>query len=89
VFYVGLLLSGTSIDTARQQGLLIGAISEGSVWQLPFADLLQADWGAVVGQAGNILVILGLTVITLLMNVSGLELVLKREMDFNRELRLA
>ncbi|MBZ0286962.1 MAG: STAS domain-containing protein, partial [Anaerolineae bacterium] len=51
--------------------------------------LRLADWGKVLGQAGNVGTIMLLAAINLLLNVSGLELALRKDLDLNRELRAA
>jgi SulP family sulfate permease len=88
-FYLGLLISGTSIESAIARGLLIGQVSDAGIWQPPVGELTRADWGAVLGQSGSIAAILGLTAVTLLLNVSGIEVALRREISFDRELRLS
>ncbi|MCA0455919.1 MAG: cyclic nucleotide-binding domain-containing protein [Chloroflexi bacterium] len=88
IFYLGLLVTGTSINEAIQRGLLLGDIGGAAVWHpLPLADLAQADWSAVLGQSSTIGTILALTAISLLLNISSLELALRRDMNLNRELQ--
>lgn len=89
LFYLVLLLTGTSIDEATRRGLLLGQIGDSAVWHpLPLTDLTQANWGALFSQAGTIGTILALAAISLLLNVSGLELALRRDIDLNHELQL-
>lgn len=89
VFYLVLLVTGTSIDAATQRGMLLGDVGSTAIWSpLPLAEITQADWGAVLGQVGSIGAVLALTGITLLLNVSGLELVLRHDIDLNRELQV-
>jgi SulP family sulfate permease len=79
-----------SVTQAAERGLVLGAIE-----QLDAQNLLQleiwahADWAVVLGQAGNISVILFLEALTLLLQISGLEIALHRDIDLNRELRVA
>ncbi|MBL8166152.1 MAG: SulP family inorganic anion transporter, partial [Anaerolineae bacterium] len=48
LFYVVLLFSGTSIEQAIANGLLLGNLGDRSIWQpLPLGELTQADWGAI------------------------------------------
>src|SRR5207253_5094915 len=46
-----------------------------------------ADWGAVLGQVGGIATTVFVAVLAALFNVSGIELMLRRDFDTNRELR--
>ena len=88
VFYLGLLITGTSLAEAVQRGLLLGDIGGSAAWSpLPLNDLAQADWGAILGQSSTIGTILILTAISLLLNISGLELALHRDINLNRELQ--
>lgn len=90
VFFALLIISGISIEQAAERGLLLGNVGSQISWQpLPLPDLAQANWAAIIGQAGNIGAIIILTTISLLLNVSGLELTLRQNMDLNHELRTA
>jgi sulfate permease, SulP family len=90
VFYVLLVISSTSVTTATEIGLLLGDIGDQAMWNpLPLNDLRMADWSAILGQAGSIGTVVVLTAIALLLNVSGLELILREDIDLNRELRSA
>ena len=90
VFFVLLLVGGISVEGAMERGLLLGQMGSAAAWQpLPLGELRGADWGALLGQAGNIGTIVLLAAINLLLNVSGIELALRKDMDLNRELRAA
>jgi len=86
-FYLGLLVSGTSIDQATEMGLLFkGGNSAG--WNPLNLDIFQnADWGEILGQIGNIAVLAGMTLIALLLSVSAIELSIGRDLNLNRELK--
>ena len=89
-FYLTLPVVGISFSQAMERGLLMGDISISGAWQsIIFDNLRIADWPAIIGQSGNIAVILLISVVSLLLNASALELVLNREADLNRELRVA
>ena len=90
VFYVALLATGTSIKSATDHGLLLGMVSGQANWQ-PFAvrELLTANWPAILSQSGNIATVLVLSVVSLLLNASALELAIRQDIDLNRELRAA
>ncbi len=90
VFYLALLVTGTSVAEATDRGLLLGEISGQASWQpLSLGNLLAADWAAILGQSGNIAIILVIGVVSLLLNASALELAFRRDADLNRELRVA
>ncbi|UCC89731.1 MAG: SulP family inorganic anion transporter, partial [Anaerolineales bacterium] len=90
VFYLALLVVGLSIDDAVDQGVLLGEVSGVAIWQpLIPANLLAANWAAILGQGGNIAIVLVLSVVSLLLNASALELAIRQDVDLNRELRAA
>src|SRR5205085_6082885 len=70
------------------QGWLLGPFSGAGLWQFPLSvdRLAQTNWSTIAGQAGNIAPILVISVIGLLLNASGLELIVKRDIDLNHEL---
>jgi SulP family sulfate permease len=90
VFYLLLWLTGTPVAEASAQGWLLGPFPEGALWQPPELSLLkQADWSTVLSQGGSVGTILIVSVVSLLLNASGLELTIRRDIDLNHELRSA
>ena len=89
LFYLALLVTGTSIQDAVNQGLLLGRVSGEATWQpLAPGNLLAANWAAILGQSGNIGIILILSVVSLLLNASAIELAMRQDVDLNRELQV-
>ncbi len=86
-FYLGLLVSGTSINQATEMGLLFeGGNSAG--WSPLNLEIFRfADWGEILGQIGNIGVLAGMSLIALLLNLSAIELSIGRDLSLNRELK--
>ena len=91
LFYLVLPALGLSIDEAANRGLLLGPAASAEVsWQpLTPANLILANWPAILGQGGTIAVVLMLSVVSLLLNASGIELAIRRDVELNRELRVA
>jgi SulP family sulfate permease len=90
LFYLALLVTNTSLQSATEHGLLLGAASGEAVWQpLVLKNLLAANWAAILSQGGNIAVLLILSVVSLLLNASALELSTRQDIDLNRELQAA
>jgi SulP family sulfate permease len=88
LFYLMVWLVGAPVEEVRAQGWLIGSLHETRLdIPLSAASLTQIDWGLILTQAGRIGTILILSCISLLLNASGLELVVRREIDLNRELK--
>jgi SulP family sulfate permease len=90
VFYLILWLTQTPLATAENMGLLFGNFPEGGLWRpLHWSTVAQVNWPLIASQAGNIATIGLLSVIALLLNISGIELATKQDIDLNQELRSA
>jgi sulfate permease, SulP family len=90
VYYVALLITGTSIPAATARGMLLGQAVGKVAWH-PFTpgDLPAVNWAAILGQGGNIAIVLILSVVSLLLNASALELATRQDIQLNRELKAA
>jgi sulfate permease, SulP family len=87
LFAIGMLVTGSSIESAREGRWLLGPL-ESARWQpWTLRALSGADWSAVLGQWAGIATAVFVAVIAVLFNVSGTEVVLHRDLDTNRELR--
>jgi SulP family sulfate permease len=87
IFYFGLLVSGTTVDEATEMGLLFEAGDSAKWSPLNLEIFLNADWGEILGQIGNIAVLAGMTLIALLLSVSAIELSIGKDLNLNRELK--
>jgi SulP family sulfate permease len=84
-FYLCLWLSGTTMDAARAQGLLMTPIeTSGGAW---WPSLAVAPWQTLIGEWRDFLAMLVVVIVTILLNAAGLELATQREVDLDRELR--
>ncbi len=87
-FYAVLWLLGLDLDAAEGQGLLLGPFAgsgflEGVSPALP----LQAHWDMILQQAPTVIAIAGMALLGVLINSSGIEMALSRELDLERELK--
>ncbi|MHB8111686.1 MAG: SulP family inorganic anion transporter [Syntrophorhabdaceae bacterium] len=87
LFYLVAAIAGIPLSEVRAQGWVIGSFEGRGDLSFSMASFSQVDWSLVAEQTGRILTILILSCISLLLNASGLELVVKEEVDLNRELR--
>jgi sulfate permease, SulP family len=86
-FVIGVFLTGSSIETAREEGWLLGPL-DGTLWRTwTLRAVAEADWLAVLGQWAAIVTAVSVAAIAILFNVGGAERVLDRDLDTNRELR--
>ncbi|MBC8096289.1 MAG: SulP family inorganic anion transporter, partial [Akkermansiaceae bacterium] len=91
LFYFILIASGSTVAEARTNGWL-PAVQSGSNLHLRFWDfsqLREIQWASVPSVWGLVGTVLLTAVISILLNSSGLELVVHQEIDLNRELRAA
>jgi len=90
LFYLSLLVTGTTFHRATELGLLLGVVSGDAIWRPPIMEnLLAVNWSAILGQSGNIAITIILSMVGLLLNVSALELVIRKDVNLNRELQSA
>jgi SulP family sulfate permease len=87
VFYVLMRISGFSINEMREMGWLLGPFPQGALWKpLDLSLLAQVDWNAIFSQSSNISAIAVISLVSLLLNASALELIAQKDVDLNREL---
>jgi SulP family sulfate permease len=90
LFYIALALAGISISQAAELGWLLGPFKQKALFQpLTFSSLAQVDWSAILSQVDKIGAVIVLSLISLLLNVSALEVAVKEDIDMNRELQSA
>ena len=90
LFYGILLATGTSIPEASARGLLLGPFPSGTFYQPLTPSLLQqVNWAAILAQADKIVTILVLCLIGILLNISTLEIAVRKDIDLDREVLTA
>lgn len=90
LFYAVLLILGISADEARADGWLLGPFPPSGAWKpVAFTALSHAHWPVILSQTGNLATILLIAVISVLLNSGALELVVKKDIDLNRELKVS
>jgi SulP family sulfate permease len=88
LFALGMLLTGSTIETAKQGRWLLGPFESTRLWEpWTYRAIGEADWSAVLGEWPGIATAVFVALIGLLLNVSGSEILLRRDLDSNRELR--
>ena len=88
VFYLVAFLRGAGPAELSAGGWLLGPFPSGGIWRpIGPAEWAQVEWSAVWPQLPNLLAVVGISAIALLLNATGLELSLRRDLDLNREMR--
>ena len=87
-FYALVALTRTPLADLRAGNWLFASTGPVSPWQFPLQPslLAQVDWAVLAGQLPAVLPVALISVIALLLNTSGLELIVKKDLDLNREL---
>ena len=90
LFQIGVYFSGLDADALTRLGWLIPLPDSTSLWPpMGQAGFELIDWRAIGEQWMIILTLPALSALALLMNAGGLELALRRDIDLDRELRVA
>jgi SulP family sulfate permease len=90
LFYIALPLAGISTSQAAEAGWLLGPFEQEALFQpLMPASLSMVHWPAILSQLDKIGAVIALSLISLLLNVSALEVEVKEDIDMNHELRSA
>lgn len=88
LFYIILFSFGWNIDSARDAGWMISNIESGQFWPAITPDQFdQIHWAIVFTQSGAIFALFAINAISLLLDASGIELMTRREIDLNKELK--
>ncbi len=90
VFYAGLKLAGIDLASAGQMGLLLGPFGPGAgEWRMISAKVVtQADYAAILAEAPALLTLVGLALVGMILNASGIEVGSGSPVDLDHELRV-
>ena len=89
-FYLIAALWGLSPAELSEGGWLLGPFPEGNLWQpVSLAELAAVEWQAIWPQLPNLVSAVVISAIAMLLNATGLELAFNRDIDLNREMRVA
>ena len=87
LFYIYIFFAGISISQASATGWMLGPFPQGGLFKLyTFDNLAQIQWPAIFSHFDTFITLFGLSVISLLLNSSGLEVIYKKDIDLDREL---
>ena len=90
VFFYGIaFFTRTPVSMLSAQGWLLGPFSSGNLWQpLQLSDMALIHWSSILAQAAGIASVLMISVVAFLLNASGIELIIRQDLDLNHELRV-
>ena len=88
VFFMALAATGTSLEAASLNGLMLGPFPSGGMTSGFSADVLASiDWGLILGAVPSLISIAALATLGLLLNVSALEVEQGDDFNFEQELK--
>ncbi len=88
LFYLTLWATSTNIDVARDNGWLLGPFPEGGLWQpLTWNTLGEVDWSVIASQSGAIATLMVISLLSLMLSNSGIELVVGKDLKLDKELK--
>lgn len=88
VFYGVLWATHTPIAEAQASGFLLGPFPEGNLWHpITLTDLSQVDWSIILQQGDSIITVVFISLLSLVLSNSGIELVVGRDISLNSELQ--
>ena len=89
LFYAIMFFNGYSYLDLESSGLLLGPFPEGGLFQgSPIKYISDFKWHVFQGQLPAIGTMMILNAISVLFNYSGLELIIKKDLDLDRELKV-
>ncbi len=88
LFYAVAWLMNISVEQLTAGGWLLGTFPSGNLWHFPLTPetLSNVNWAVLWSQLPNLVPVAVISVVALLLNSSGVELVVKRDVNLNREL---
>jgi SulP family sulfate permease len=91
LFYGIVWATSTPISDLRLTGWLLESHASSTIWQFPLspAFLSDVDWSVLRAKIPSLLPVTLISVIGLLLNSSGMEVMAKKDIDLNRELMVA
>lgn len=91
LFYGIIWTLGITIPELRSGGWLLTSNASTTIWELPLTPsfLSQVDWSVILSQLPAMIPVTIISVIALLLNSSGMEVLIKKDIDLNRELLVA
>ncbi|THB65158.1 MAG: STAS domain-containing protein [Desulfovibrio sp.] len=88
VFHLAALVLGWTMTYMEGTGWLLGPLPDSPLYEaLVWPDLGAVEWSLITGQAGSISAIVLLNVISVLLYVSGLEIIVRRDLDINLDMK--
>ncbi len=87
--YLAIFILGIDFETARQDRVIFQPLQVETAVPLPMINFSDVNWRVILDHAGELIVAMGVSLLTILMNTTGIEVMLKKDLDHDRELKVA
>lgn len=87
--FFAIVTMSSSIDAVEEGGWLLGPFPDSGSIGFIGSDVANADWSAVGSASGSIGVVVILSILGVLLNLSGLQILMARRVDLDAELKSA
>ncbi len=88
VYHLSFQILGMSFHEAANAGFMLTGTSDGGLWpSVQPSDLAKIDWAASAAQIPNVTILIAVALFCIVMNISGMEVAVKQEFDWNREFK--
>jgi SulP family sulfate permease len=88
LYFAIFVLAGLNLETGIQQGFLLGELASEMRWEpILYQSLATANWGLVLSQAGAFATLISLSLISILLGLSSLEVDFRTDIDVDAELQ--
>ena len=87
IFFLLIFAYDISIPEARSQNWLLASLPSGQLWPVVTPEMIyDVDWATFATQIPNILTIALLSLVGMILNINGIELGARQDIDMDREL---
>jgi sulfate permease, SulP family len=88
LYFALFFLAGLNLNTGIERGFLLGDIASEIRWEpILYQSLAAANWGLILGQAGSYATLITLSLISILLGLSSLEVDFRTDIDVDAELQ--
>ena len=89
VYHLSFQILEISSHEAANAGFMLIGTSNGGLWPaISPSDLAYIDWASCAAQIPNVMILIAVALFCIVMNISGMEVAVKKEFDWNREFKL-
>ena len=90
LYQLGIIAFDMSREEAAMTGILLQSTTEGALWPaIEPSDLAKVQWATIMADIPIMLTLILFAIIAVAMNVAGLELVVRKDLNWDREFKVS